>query len=608
MPKIQQYEGLQVAPAVTRDADINPSTITQANFGRGIGQGLGNLADAAAGVQTRIAKTEAQEALTAFEKEKNDIFFNPDTGYFNLQGKNAYDESVGTAKKLAELKAKYGDNLSSETAKRMFSGVADTHIMRANEDINRHAAKNLKAWQSATQKAQIENTLENSVLYWNDPKRLSVQRELGRQTILEISQDEGIGPEATNEKLQTYDSTFYSGAIQTALGKNYKQAQQLFKQHKDSLEGPDRLKLEQMFEQKRKANAAKYYANQSVNIATGLVAKYGDLDNARSLILDEINNIKDPKLRKQAMRETMYQLNLNQQAREEEQSATYEGAQDFLLQGGSVDQFINDNPDQWENLTAKQKAALTKGPTIETDFTVYSDLMLLPPEKLAQIKPRDYVEDLATPEYKQLVIAVKSAKNKGTDHQLGRTRNAQVTTAIELLMDEKKSSWSIKDKEKANRYYSLIDREVKFREEKKGAPLTSEEFTELLDGLKVNIVTHQGVIYDNDVDLSEVDDDDIERATKALHSRGIDASGENIIGYLNNPEFLTNTEDQIKEMTEYITIEDLNAIDGLAGEDADVTEFQKVIWEIYDYLEQNNIPRTQENVVKFYNKMIDANK
>ncbi|MCP5058046.1 MAG: hypothetical protein GY937_15175, partial [bacterium] len=225
--------------------------------------GVVDIAEAALNIKQRIDTTAAEEALVQFERDKNELFFNPESGYFNTQGRDAYDGAPGTNSVLDDLKKRYSDPLGVN-ARVMFDRAADAHLTKSKADIGRHASKGLDAWEVATAQAQIENTIENASLYWNQPDNLRVQSAIGRQSVLDTAQREGVGPKATAERLQTYESSFAKAAVIAATMSSAAEGQDLFDTHSDKLEGPDRVKLENAITVKRDAEKTQADAQQAV--------------------------------------------------------------------------------------------------------------------------------------------------------------------------------------------------------------------------------------------------------------------------------------------------------------------------------------------------------
>lgn len=522
MPKIPTYDGLQVDQQVVSQplARVDPDPINS--------RAINQLGNEVLKMQQRIAETEAEEAITSFEREKNKIFFDPDSGYFNAQGRDAYDRAPVVNKNLDALKRQYSENLKSDTARRSFDRVATQHLTRANQDVMRHASKNLKAWEASTINAQVENTIENASLYWNDEKRLGVQRELGRQSVMESATIEGLSPEATAERLQTYESSFAAAAVTAAVQQGSQQGQETFDRYKDRLEGPDAIKMQSAIGRKAKAEKTQLDSNTAVLAAGKLVEQYGDADNARSSIIEEVNKIEDPELRQKAMKESMYQFEAKMKADSEERAATFEAGENFIVEGGSVDQFIAQNPEQWEKLTPKQKRVLNSGASVSTDYIKLSDLLTLPKDKLAQVNPTDHFDHLNKADRSKLINAVKSARQGGVDHQVGRTRTSETSSVVEQLFG-KKTKWNQKEKAQVNEFYAIVDDEVQFREKQKGSPLTSQEYTEMLNSMTRKVVKDRTFWFDKEQDITDIPAEDLGVISDYLHQNSIPATAENIL-------------------------------------------------------------------------------
>ena len=132
MAKIAQDEGPQARTAVVKGprAQALPT-------GPGLIEGAADLAQGFATMNDRINTTEAEEAVVKFERAKNDLFFNPDSGYFKTEGKAAYDTGGDATEALQNLARGYADGLSNQQSREMFNRVADRHVTRGQADIQR---------------------------------------------------------------------------------------------------------------------------------------------------------------------------------------------------------------------------------------------------------------------------------------------------------------------------------------------------------------------------------------------------------------------------------------------------------------------------------------
>lgn len=577
MPKVARYEGNQVLTDVVRQPRADASAgaaVFQSNI-QAV-QGLAAIGQQAAQMSQRIDTTSAEEALVQFERDKNNLFFNPENGYFNTQGKNAFDNANAANESLSKLKQQYGESLS-QNARSLFDKSADVHITRGQADIARHSSKGLQAWEVATINSQVENTIENASLYWNQQDRLAVQNALGRQAILDAAELEGIGTEATNERLQTFESSFARTAISSAINSSSEEGKQMMEKHGDRLEGPDKIKIEKNIDAKARAEKIQTDSQQAIITGTVLADTFDNREDVRN----EVNKIDDPDLRKKTMTESMRQFNLKRQAESEAQSDAFERAESHVIEGGSAETYQAEDPEGWERLNAKQKRSIESGKAVVTDWNIYSELMTLPKNKLSKVNPVEHFSNLAPTERNKLISAVKSAKGTGSsadriEHQVGRTRNSQVTFAVEQILG-KKSKWDEEKSAQANALYDLLDGEVRFRESEKGASLSSKEFTDVLSDLTREVTIERSafgvdfLVPDEEQRVTDIPPENLRMLTKFLRDNDIPVNTANLV------KAQQHAEDE-KQRVKDISPENLKVL----------TKF----------LRDNNIPVTAANLVK----------
>lgn len=260
-----------------------------------LGNALQTTAALGEEIRQKIDTTSAEDALVRFEKAKNDLFFNPETGYFNTQGKHAVDGAEGTNKSLTELMQQYSKDLSSPQARKMFDKAAQSRVILDQRSIMQHASKGRQVYELATLSAQQENALENSALYWNNDEELTLAREAGRLSILEQARIEGLDGQALAEKLQTFESVFASSTVQSALtAKDIDRAKALVEEGKKKkwFEGPDLDKLKPLIEKvEQEVGVERLVASLKGVPYTEqikILAKHEDQDVARKA-MEEVN-------------------------------------------------------------------------------------------------------------------------------------------------------------------------------------------------------------------------------------------------------------------------------------------------------------------------------
>ena len=520
MPKIAQYEGDQIQSQVV--AQPLAQDAPTAAFGGDIIRGVGDIAQAGLNIKKRIDTTSAEEAMVQFERDKNDLFFNPDTGYFNTQGKNAYDSSPVANKGLEELKKKYGDTLGVE-AKLMFDRAAGAHITRSQTDIARHASKGLKAWEVSTIESQVENSIESASLYHNDPDRLKVQNVLGRQAIIDASDLLGDSPETKAEKLQTFESAFAGSTIEAATQSSAAEGTAALESYGDRLEGPDKVKMEKAITAKKKVEKTADDARAATLTATRLVDQYA----TRAEVMEEVNKIEDPELRKKTATEATVQFNRKKTAEKELSADAYNQGIEHFNKGGTAVEFQAQNPAAWEAMSSQQRNNLLAGKHMTTDQIKFNGIMSLPRSQLAKVDPVDYADQFKPADLTKLRSAVDKAKN-GKPVTSIQTASQKTNLVAEQFFG-KKSSWK-GNKAKTAKVQGLmtaVQSSIEEAEDIKGGKLKPTEIDEVLADFSRRFVVERSLagfdylMPDLDIDLSTTPP-----AKVAELSKQVDAHGE----------------------------------------------------------------------------------
>ena len=442
MPKVATYQADQVLTNVTRQPRANASS-GNAVFNSNIqaAQGVTKIAQAGFQIKQRVDTTSAEEALVSFERDKNNLFFNPENGYFNTQGKNAYDNANAANDSLSKLKKQYGESLNPNS-KLMFDKSADLHITRSQSDIARHSSKGLKAWEVATIRSQVENTVENASLYWNQPDRLAVQNALGRQAVIDSAELEGIGAEATNERLQTYDSSFTKTAIISAISSSAEEGTAMMEEHGAKLEGPDKVKLDKLISDTRETEIKNEQAVDSLDMANQLVNTYDSMDD----IKNEVDKIKDDKLRKMTQAEANTVYYNKKRVEKEVESNNYSDALDLINGGASSSQIIKSNPSTWNGMSASQRNSILAGKHQPTNHIEMNRILSLPQAELATVDMIDVYENFKPQDAMKIKKQIDKAKSYEPDYS-STTRNQKITKATEQLFGVK-TGWKTKRSKK----------------------------------------------------------------------------------------------------------------------------------------------------------------
>ncbi len=527
----------QVAPTVKTTVTQGPQAqgLPISAFGAAhLGKGVGDLGRGIAQMSDRINTTAAEEAVVKFERAKNELFFNPESGYFNTQGKSAYDLSSDVNDSLQKLARSHADGISNVQARNMFTRVAERHITSGQADIMRHATKGAEAWEIATIEAQVENTIENAALLRGDDKKLAVQRQLGRQAVLESAELKGITGDALNEQLQTYEGSFASATIDAAILDNASDGRAALDKYGDRLEGIDKAKFDAKITAKEQEEQTQADAQEAVMTANKLV---GEHDGNRTAVLESISKLDDnvqPAVRKEAM----YQINQLETAETEERADIYKAVEGFITDGGSAESFKATQPDQWAKLSLKQQRTLEKNEPIENDWNVWHDTMSKSDEEIKKMSPDEVerramkLDDSHRDKLYTLWRKNRTGKSSSSDKsksQTGRTRSAQVKSAIEQLMNKNTRKFSTKNKARADQFYALFDSEHDNRKNQLDRELTSEEFTDMVNGFTRKVTIEKEFWPDPERGVEDIPEEHLGELTQFLRDNNVVITSENLV-------------------------------------------------------------------------------
>lgn len=220
MPRVPTYEREQLLrPANRQGIDVRASPEA---FGAGVGRavqnvaaGLGDMADTARAWEEKEAATVAKEGDNAYAAWERNFLWNPETGYFNKQGRDAVYSRADVEKTLQEKRKEFGANLQG-LAGEMYKRASGARLDSALGGVIRHAGKARKQWVTDTSRSRIETFSTDAVSDFRNPR--AVQRNVlaAKAELRALASDQGWSEDtykAEADKLET--------GIRSAVFDNY---------------------------------------------------------------------------------------------------------------------------------------------------------------------------------------------------------------------------------------------------------------------------------------------------------------------------------------------------------------------------------------------------
>lgn len=537
MPRVQTYGANRESTQQISNKRSTP--IQQADVS--LAPGLNNLAVGFKAYQDRADETAAEEALINFERDKNKMFFDPKEGYFNKQGRDAYEGGKSTSDSLLKLQSQYADQLESPRAREAFRKASEVHVTRGIADIDKHSFTGLQSYESATRKARVENSIESASLYWNNPQEAELQFAVGYDTITQMAKDQGLDAVATNEMIQNYDSAFSKARIQAAMVNDLTTANKMFEKFGNRIEGVDRVAIEKDLE---KANFdAKSTGISEQIIKTGastLTELMAEVDKLPSKTPEEVA------MKSEVQRLVTNRHSINKRMFDEQQDAMYQNYAKQIQDGAGTSKNIPANAwsamsyQQRENIK-KMEREMSKGAPRVTNERLFQDLLSLPPDKLAKIDPVAYFNQLKDGDYDKLQTAVNSAKNGKTSEPnfIDITDGAaRMKNTMRMVFGKDPAKLTGADLEK----YNAISRSIQIQVEQAtqangGKKLPPSQLDELYNGFARKQVIQRDWWPDSTKDLSDYSATDIDKATAHLRRMGAPINATNLMTLIkNNPK------------------------------------------------------------------------
>lgn len=495
MPRVEQYGGPRVDTAVVRgpQAQALPASAFKLNA---VADTVESVGKTFATVAERVAVTEAEQTALAFERDKNKMFFDPDSGYFNTKGKTAYDGAQGAAQALDQLKEKYAGQLSTPAAQRAFNQVAARHVASAQNDIMRHASTGLKTWETATVAAQAENSIENAALYHNDNDKLAVQMELGIRAVRDAAEMGGVGAEAAEQNIKTFKSSFASTAITAAAQTSAAAGTQLLEKYRDNLTGPAIVKVEKMLETKTKEEKVKADSDFAVIRAGSILDDYED-DLAGAFA--EVEKEEDLDRRKALMSQVSAQFNRQKAAKSEARYGAWQDFQETQRTGSAtLEEWKATNKEAWTALSEEQKRKAESGELIKTDKELYHSLLRMPADEFMKEDVTDQYSTQIAPADMTRLLERRKSISEGKENTQLRATSTIMSSVVEGIFGAKKTR-NKKTTESVNEFYDLMQGAIEDAESAKGAKLTPTEVQALTGKLGADIVVEYKHWFDTEV-------------------------------------------------------------------------------------------------------------
>lgn len=276
MPMVPRYDSPTVSPTGLPNVSV-PDSAFGTEVARAV-SGLGSqieksgdmLARQALAAQEDINRTIARDHQDGYTRESSDFLYNPKTGYFATQGKDAIDGHDAAQKKLDEIRDKWGRNLGPHT-KRLYLDDVSRRVGYDRQLVGRHAAGQGKRYEADTLKSSIDLSQQQAGLTWNDDRLFDSLEGDIREDVIKLLQVQGIDPGSATaqQTIQNAVSIALNNRVRQAARTDLAEATRIFDKYHDKMNVDTRNNLADLLTSGRSAagtaaEAEKYRTEKTV--------------------------------------------------------------------------------------------------------------------------------------------------------------------------------------------------------------------------------------------------------------------------------------------------------------------------------------------------------
>ncbi len=205
-----------------------------------------------------IDKTKILEFSNSVDEWETNILFG-EKGFYSLKGKEAANRIKDYISELESfISGKYSElDLSGSISKEIFLNIKQEKISAITEQMQRHAAKELKEWQLEVFDKAINSCKNRAVLYKNNPAIVDISMKNALTIINLIAQQEHWGNRLLKYNYEKFKSEFYEALISSFITDRDIQACVLFEKYNDLLKEDTKEELEKSIKE-LKANIIAY--------------------------------------------------------------------------------------------------------------------------------------------------------------------------------------------------------------------------------------------------------------------------------------------------------------------------------------------------------------
>lgn len=234
MARIPDYSRRQVGIRPVSAQGFSMRAPDASGLARGLEQVESGVMQRVEVERQKVNVAATMEADRKFSEWRINRLFNPEGGIYSRKGKaalNLTDES------MAEYDKTYNEIARTLTPpqKERFEQLNQPARQRYFTEINRHVFQERQSYFETQRDASIDNAIQSSGYYWNDPEMLRYNQTKIDVLIADKARSDGLPPEEFERRRQIEYNRLHTNVLQQMMVRDPAKAQSYFIEHAQEL-------------------------------------------------------------------------------------------------------------------------------------------------------------------------------------------------------------------------------------------------------------------------------------------------------------------------------------------------------------------------------------
>jgi len=549
MPRVPQLESPLVQqnplPNIRVDESVNREAFNVGQSKQRLDNTIYDIAEKAKNSADQVSVLEAENELTKFE---TDFQYNPETGMYKKEGKDAFGLIELSKEQYSKKRGEISDKLLKNDVQRsMFNEKASVRQLQFEKNVMGHVGVQIKKYDDETTKAGLELEQSNAVNGYQDPDQVAISLANQKRISLEYSDRHGEPVEMATLRAKTAESKTHAKIIERIVTNGDDiYAEDYFKKNEANMLDDEKTQSLKLLEVSSTKGKSQRFTDDVMS--RGL---------SQSAALKEAATIENPKLREatEARIDRMY--GLKREAEKEHQENIYAAAVDQINQTGTMDGI---SPKLIANMKPETinavKSYADKNPVRDNGENYYKLRTLAENPKTRQaFANHDFLKEkpnLSKEHFEELIKLrddIKSGKkdiDKKLDGFLSDTQTVEdmFRQATGQNADEKNESYL--------KYRTAVDQEAERIKREQDRPfLSNEELRNISKNYLTELVVKERTLWSDkvmrkyDIGFDDIPEENVQQIKSALKNAGVPVNEANVLTY-----FIKHKEKNAKKKAE----------------------------------------------------------